>query len=211
MFSPRRNALAICAMLLCLAAPALAAVENLPGMDTAANMKEWLKLSDEQVNQLQPVIATRLEKSDAELDKLEAAKEPDVLGFLEASGKIRQEFNARIAKILTPDQLKQWETFKAEAQKDLVQESAKKQAVKLQTSLKLSDEQTGKIVPPLAKATQGKLDAVKKISDGKRISMRDKLSTKKAMEGINEELEKSLGVVLTGEQMAAYKAAKEKK
>jgi uncharacterized protein YjgD (DUF1641 family) len=211
MFSPRRNLLAFCAVLLCVAAPALAAIEDLPGMDTAANMKEWLKLSDEQVQQLQPVIATRVEKLDAELAKLEAAKEPDVLGFIEASGKIRKEFDDSIAKILTPDQLKQWASFKAEAQKDLVQESAKKQSVKLQTSLKLSDEQTGKIVPPLAKATQGKLDAVKKISNGGRISMRDKLSTKKAMESINSELDKALGVVLTGEQMAAYKAAKEKK
>jgi hypothetical protein len=41
--------------------------------------------------------------------------------------------------------------------------------------------------------------------------MRDKLSTKKAMEAINSQLEKSMGMVLTGEQMAAYKAAKEKK
>jgi hypothetical protein len=210
MFSPTRNLLVLCTVLLCLAAPALAAIEDLPGMDTAANMKEWLKLTDDQVKQLQPVIATRLEKSDAELAKLEAAEEPDVLGFLEASGEIRKEFNASIAKILTPEQLKQWENFKAEAQKDLVQESAKKQAANLQASLKLSDEQTGKIVPPLAKATQGKLDAVKKISDGKRISMRDKLKTKKAMEAVNSELEKSLGVVLTGEQMAAYKAATKK-
>jgi hypothetical protein len=210
MFSTTRNFLALCAVLLCLAAPALAAIEDLPRMDTAANMKEWLKLTDDQVQQLQPVIATRLEKSDAELAKLEAAEEPDVLGFLKASGDIRQEFNASLAKILTPEQLKQWEAFKAEAQKDLVQESAKKQAASLQTSLKLSDEQTGKIIPPLAKATQGKLDAVKKISDGRRISMRDKLKTKKAMEAVNAELEKSLATVLTGEQMAAYKAATKK-
>jgi hypothetical protein len=47
MFSTRRNVLAICAVLLCLAAPAFAAIEDLPGMDTAANMKEWLKLSDD--------------------------------------------------------------------------------------------------------------------------------------------------------------------
>jgi hypothetical protein len=189
--------------------PALAAVEDLPGMDTAANMKEWLKLTDDQVKQLQPVIATRLEKSDAELAKLEAA-ENRTFGFLKASGDIRNEFNASLAKILTPEQLKQWETFKAEAQKDLVHESAKKQAASLQTSLKLSDEQTGKIVPPLAKATQGKLEAVKKISDGRRISMRDKLKTKKAMEAVNADLEKSLSTVLTGEQMAAYKAATKK-
>jgi hypothetical protein len=210
MFSTTRNFIALCAVMLCLAAPALAAIEDLPGMDTAANMKEWLTLTDDQVKQLQPVIATRLEKADAEMAKLEAAEEPDVLGFLEASGKIRQEFNSSLEKILTPDQLKQWESFKAEAQKGLVQESAKKQAAMLQTSLKLSDEQTGKIIPPLAKANQGKLDAVKKLSDGRRISMRDKLKTKRAMEAINGELEKSLGTVLTGEQMTAYKAATKK-
>jgi len=211
MFTRRSSfAVLLCSGLIFMAATVPAAVEDLAGMDTAANMKEWLKLSDDQVKQLQPVIATRIEKADAELTKLEQAKEPDVLGFLEASGMIRKEFDASIAKILTPDQLKQWGSFKTEAEKGLVQDSARKQAAKLQSGLKLSDEQTAKVVPAMAKATQGKLDVLKKISDGTRISMRDKLSTKKAMEAINSELEKGLTAVLTGEQMTAYKAMKKK-
>lgn len=211
MFPHRTNLVSLlCAAALCLGTIALAAIEDLPGMDTAANMKEWLKLTDEQVQQLQPVIATRIEKVDAELTKLEQAEEPDVLGFLEASGNIRKEFDASIGKILTPDQLKQWASFKAEAEKGLVQESAKKQASTLQAGLKLSDEQAGKIVPPLTTATQGKLDVVKKLSDGRRISMRDKISAKKGMEAVNSQLEKALAQVLTGEQMTAYKAMKQK-
>ncbi len=46
---------------------AAAKVEDLPGMDSAANLKEWLKLTDDQVAKLEPVIDTRIEKVDAAL------------------------------------------------------------------------------------------------------------------------------------------------
>jgi Spy/CpxP family protein refolding chaperone len=193
-----------------LSLPVLAAVEDLPGMDTAANMKEWLKLSDEQVAKLEPVITTRIEKVDAALAKVDAAEEPDAVAFIEEYGAIKKEFNTGVAAILTPEQAKQWETFKAELEKDLVQEGAKKQSLEHQTVLNLTDEQAAKLEPALATSIQKKLDALQKLVDSGRISMRDKLQAKRTLGDINGELDKAMATVLTPEQLAEYKAAAEK-
>jgi hypothetical protein len=190
---------------------AAAAVEDLPGMDTAANMKEWLKLTDAQVAQLKPVIAARIQKTDAALAKVEAAKEPDPIKFLEEYGAIKKEFNAGVAGALTPDQLRQWESFKAELEKDLVASGAKKKAAALRAPLQLTDEQVGRLVPPMTVALQKKLDVLQKLSDGSRISIRDKRQAKKAIEAANDELVKAMSAFLSPNQVAAYQAATKKK
>jgi hypothetical protein len=206
-------ATATAAMLACLATPgaALAAVEDLPGMDTAANMKEWLKLTDAQVAQIKPLIAARIQKTDAALAKVEAAKEPDAMAFIQEWGGIKKEFNAGVAGVLTPDQLKQWEAFKAEMEKDLVASGAKKQAAALRAPLQLTDDQVTRLVPPMTVATQKKLDVLQKLADGGRISLRDKLKAKRALEGANDELVKAMSAFLSPNQVAAYQAATKKK
>jgi len=194
-----------------LSRPSVAAVEDLPGMDTATDMKEWLKLTDDQVAKLQPVIATRITKVDAALAKVEAAEKPDAMGFISEYGAIKKEFNAGVTNILTPDQAKQWATFKAQLEKDIVQAGAKKKLVAMQPALKLTDEQVAKLEPAMATATQKKIDLLQKLADTGRISMRDKLQAKKTIEGLNAELEKSMSAVMSPDQIAAYKASKEKK
>ena len=194
-----------------LSRPSFGALEDLPGMDTATDMKEWLKLTDDQVAKLQPVIATRITKVDAALAKVEAAEKPDAMGFISEYGAIKKEFNAGVTNILTPDQAKQWGAFKAELEKGIVQSGAKKQLAEMQTALKLTDEQVTKLQPAMATATQKKIDVLQKLADSGRVSMRDKLQAKKAMEGLNAELEKSMSAVMSPDQIAAYKASKEKK
>lgn len=180
-------------------------------MSTAANMKEWLKLTDDQVTKLNPVVDTRIQKVDAALAKVEAAEEPDAMAFIQEYGAIKQEFNAGVTNLLTPDQLKQWESFKAEAEKDLVQAGASKKLTTLQPVLSLTDEQVTKLQPAMATAVQKKVDVLQKLADSGRIGMRDKLQAKKALDGINSELEKSMSAVMSPDQIAGYKAATAKK
>jgi hypothetical protein len=209
----KKLALAVLAALT-LAIPsgaALAAVEDLPGMDTAANMREWLKLTDAQVAQLKPVIAARLQKMDAAMAKAEAAKEPDPMAFIQEMGAAKKEFNAGVAAALTPEQAGKWEGFKAELEKDLVASAAKKQAAALRAPLQLTEEQVTRLVPPMAVAIQKKVDVLQKLGDGGRISIREKLQAKRAIEGANEELVKAMSAFLSPNQVAAYQAATKKK
>ena len=208
-----RRFLAVCATLIMLTigAPCFAAVEDLPGMETATNMKEWLKLTDDQVTKLQPVIDTRITKVDAALAKVDAAEKPDAMEFIKEYGAIKKEFNTGVTNILTPDQLKQWDSFKAALETDIVQAGAKKQLAKMQSTLTLTDEQVTKLQPAMATSTQKKIDVLQKLADTGRISMRDKLQAKKSMEAINSELEKAMSAVMSPDQVKAYKASKEKK
>lgn len=208
-----RTLAAIFAAFAFTAAPgaAFAAVEDLPGMDTAASLKEWLKLTDAQVAQLRPVIATRLQKMDAAMAKVEAAKEPDAMAFIQEMGAAKKEFNAGVAGALTPEQAGQWEAFKAEMERDLVASAAKKQAAALRAPLQLTEEQVTRLVPPLTVATQKKLDVLQKLGDGGRISIREKLQAKRALEAANEELVKAMSAFLSPNQVGAYQAATKKK
>lgn len=203
----------IAAVLALAAAPgtAAAAVEDLPGMDTAANLKEWLKLTDAQVAQIKPVIATRLQRMDAAMAKVESAKEPDPMAFLQEMGAARKEFDAGVAAALTPEQSAKWGAFKAELEKDLVASAAKKQAAALRAPLQLTDEQVTRLVPPLTVATQQKVDVLQKLADGGRISIRDKLQAKRGLEAANDGLVKAMSAFLSPNQVAAYQAATRKK
>jgi len=212
--SKRLLALIAVAALLIVAAlphPSVAAVQDLPGMQTAADMTEWLKLTDDQVTKLEPVIDTRIKKVDAALAKVEAAEEPDALGFIKEYGAIKKEFNTGVTNILTPDQLKQWESFKAALEKDLVQAAANKQLANLQPTLHLTDEQVSRLQPAMGVAVQKKVDVLQKLADGGRISVRDKLKTKRALGDINSELEKSMSTVMSPDQLTGYKAAEKAK
>jgi len=209
--SKRFLATASMLVLLTASVPCLAAIEDLPGMDTATNMKEWLKLTDDQTTKLQPVIDTRITKVDAALAKVDAAEKPDAMEFIKEYGAIKKEFNTGVTNILTPDQLKQWGSFKAALETDLVQAGAKKQLATMQSSLTLTDEQVTKLQPAMATSTQKKIDVLQKLADTGRVSMRDKLQAKKAMEGINSELEKAMSAVMSPDQVKAYKASKETK
>ena len=207
------SSVAVAALLIAAgpAHPSTAAVWDLPGMDTAADMGEWLKLTDNQLTTLEPVIATRVQKMDAALARVEAAEEPDALGFIREYGEIKKEFDAGVLRILTPDQSKQWESFKAELEKDLVQAGASKQLATMQPALHLTDEQMTRLQPAMATAVQGKIDVLQKLADGGRISLRDKLRAKRAMGDINGELEKAMSAVMSPDQIAGYKAAMDKK
>jgi len=203
--------LAVLIALMSFTAGVQAGVADLPGAETAASMREWLQLTDDQVTKLVPVIDTRIQKVDAALAKVDAAEEPDAMGFIEEYGAIKKEFDAGVTNILTPDQSKQWGSFKAELEKDLAQAGAKKQLLQLQPALKLTDDQVTKLQPAMATAVQKKIDVLQTLAATGRISARDKLKAKRALDGLNAELEKSMSGVLSPDQLAGYKATKEKK
>jgi hypothetical protein len=119
----------------------------------------------------------------------------------------KKEFSEGVASVLTPDQAKQWDAFKVELEKELVDAASHNQLKKMKPTLQLTDEQVTKLQPAMATALQKKLDVLQKLADGRRISMRDKLGAKRSLGNINEDLEKSMSEVVSPEQMKAYKGA----
>ena len=195
------------------AAPAAAAAPaaDVASMDAAASLREWLHLTDDQVAKIQPLVETRVTRVDAALEKVEAAEKPDAMGFIKEYGQIRKEFDAGVTNVLTPDQAKQWESFKVELEKELSTAGARKQLAGLQPALKLTDEQVTKLTPAMATANQQKIDVLQKLADGGRISVRDKLKAKNGLGDANSELEKTMATIVSPDQLSQYKAIQEKK
>ena len=81
----------------------------------------------------------------------------------------------------------------------------------LRAPLQLTEDQVTRLVPPMTVALQKKLDVLQKLSDGSRITIRDKLQAKKGIEGANDELVKAMSAFLSPNQVAAYQAATKKK
>ena len=193
------------------AASAATDVPDLAGMDAAASLSEWLKLTDDQKAKLKPVMETRFTKVDAAMAKMESAEEPDAMGFIKEYGEIKKEFDAGVTNILTPDQSKQWASFKLQLEKELSEAGAHKQLAALQPELKLTDEQVTKLTPAMATANQKKIDVLQKLADGGRISLRDKKKAKGGMDDANKELEKTMATIVSPDQLTQYKAIQEKK
>ena len=134
-----------------------------------------------------------------------------MLGFVKEYGAIRKEFDAGVTRVLTPDQLKQWTSFQAELEKDLAKAGARKQLLALQPALKLTDEQVGKLEPPMTTAMEGKIDLLQKLGAESRIGARDKLKAKRTLDGISANLEKAMAQVVSPDQLAGYKDIQAKK
>lgn len=184
---------------------------ELPGVEALAGMKDSLKLTDDQVARLQPVITARIEQVDAALAALEAADEPDVAGFIKQYGDIRKGFDDGVMKILTLDQRGPWESYKVELEQGLVTGNATKQLANLKSALKLSDDQVTRLRPAVTAAIQGKLDLFQKLAASGHIDIREKHRAWSALDKLNEDLEKSIYSVLLLDQRPAFKEMTGKK
>jgi len=193
------------------AAPAATAVPDLAGMDASASLGDWLKLSIDQKAKLYPIMENRFTKVDAALAKVEAAEEPDIMGFISEYGKIKKDFDTSVTAILTPDQAKQWDSFKIQLEKELSEAGARKQLAGLQPQLKLTEEQVTKLTLPMATANQKKIDVLQKLADSGRIGLRDKLKAKNGMGDANAQLEKTMATIVSPEQPAGYQGNQGKK
>jgi hypothetical protein len=174
------------------------------GAEFTARMKASLQLSDEQVTRLQPVIVRRIEGTDAALVTLESAEEPDVAGFITNYGEIKRTFEADVMKVITLDQRKPWEAFKAEFEKDLVTEGATKRLMELRTLLNLTEDQVTRMRPAMTTALQKKLDLFQGLMDDKYINVREKRRARRELDDLNAELGKSISAVLTVDQRLVY-------
>ncbi len=202
--STSRRLLALAAVML-FASATVALAADATGSSTATSLKEWLKLSDDQVEKLRPIIKDRVIKGDAALDKLEAGNPPNINAYLEERKEIKDEFQAKAKEILTPEQQKQMQELRVEIEKAFVQESAAKSLSDMQVALNLSDEQVKKIEPAVTSSTQGTLDLLQELGAKGKLEKSDIDAATAALDKIGVDLDKAVTGVLTPDQLETYK------
>ncbi len=201
-----RRLAALVALLLMAAAAAVLAADPDPGAATATSLKEWLKLSDEQVLQLKPVIVERVVRMDAALDTLEAGNPPDLNRFLAERKKIKDDFQKKAQQILTPEQQKKMPDLRDKIEKAFVEAAADESLADWRILLGLTDDQVTKLEPVAIKSTQGALDLLQEIGDKGKVEPADIEKGRQSLEKIYADLDKEVAKVLTPEQLAKYQA-----
>ena len=199
----RRLIAFMAAMLIASAAAALAA-DPIPGASTATSLKEWLKLSDEQVAKLKPVIIERVTKMDAALDTLDAGNPPDVNRFLAERKAVKDDFQNKAKEILTPEQQKQMLELRDKIEKAFVDEAAAENLADMRILLGLTDEQVAKLEPGMVKATQSTLDLLQDVGSKGKLAQSDVDAALKTLDKIEGDLDKAITGILNPEQLAKY-------
>ena len=203
---PGRRLAALVALLLMAAAPAVLAADPDPGAATATSLKEWLKLSDEQVLQLKPVIVERVVRMDAALDTLEAGSPPDLNRFLTERKAIKDDFQKKAKEILTPEQQKKMLDLRDKIEKAFVEAAADENLADWRILLGLTDEQVTKLEPAVIKSTQSALDLLQGLGDKEKVEPADIEKGRQSLDKIYADLDKDVAKVLTPEQLAKYRA-----
>ena len=203
---PGRRLAALVALLLMAAAPAVLAADPDPGAATATSLKEWLKLSDEQVLQLKPVIVERVVRMDAALDTLDAGNPPDLNRFLAERKTIKNDFQKKAKEILTTEQQKKMLDLRDKIEKAFVEAAADENLADWRILLGLTDEQVTKLEPAVIKSTQSALDLLQELGDKEKVEQADIEKGRQSLNKIYADLDKNIAKVLTPEQLAKYQA-----
>jgi hypothetical protein len=189
-------------MLIASAAVALAA--DAPGTSTTTSFKEWLKLSDDQVAKLRPVITDRIVKMDAALDTLDAGNPPDLNRFLAERKTIKDDFQKKAKEILTPEQQKQMQEVRAKIETAFVQEAANDNLADMRILLGLTDEQVKKLEPAMLKSTQSTLDLLQEYGNKGKLEKAEIEKARAGLDKIDADLDKAITGVLNPDQLAKY-------
>jgi hypothetical protein len=203
---PGRRLAALVALLLMAAATAVLAADPDPGAATATSLKEWLKLSDEQVLQLKPVIVERVVRMDAALDTLDAGNPPDLNRFLAERKMIKDGFQKKAKEILTPEQQQKMLDLRDKIEKAFVEAAADENLADWRILLGLTDEQVAKLEPAVIKSTQGALDLLQELGDKEKVEPADIEKGQRSLDQIYVDLDKDVAKILTPEQLAKYQA-----
>jgi len=203
---PGRRLAALVALLLMATAAAVLAADPDPGATTATSLKEWLKLSDEQVLQLKPVIVERVVRMDAALDTLDAGNPPDLNRFLAERKTIKDDFQKKAKEILTTEQQKKMLDLRDKIEKAFVEAAADENLADWRILLGLTDEQVTKLEPAVIKSTQSALDLLQELGDKEKVEQADIEKGRQSLNKIYADLDKNIAKVLTPEQLAKYQA-----
>jgi hypothetical protein len=177
--------------------------------DIMAMLTQELKLSPEQAKQLGAELkqfAGTLDRLKSEQDQKEEDADPDAL--IKGAKKAQDEYLQAIKKILTPDQLNQYNALKEKAIKGTLRDLVEIQLMDNQSKLGITDEQITKLVPIMGDSLYQAITLVWQHA-GKRLRVGQKIKLAKQLKHIQKDAHDAASKVLTPEQLQAWDKHKE--
>jgi hypothetical protein len=184
-----------------------AGAEPWTALEVAAYLEERLGLSREQVRDLRPAIEAYASAVSAAIDSRRGDGPEGWSGLLDEIEAHHQTFSAELARVLTPEQLKELDALRTEVKEGAAARLEQEALRGLQERLSLSEPARQQVVSILQEDWRRKRELVERYR-GKagRPAPRD---IGKELAAIHEDTEARLGGVLTPAQLAEFHAYRE--
>jgi hypothetical protein len=176
--------------------------------DVMAELTEALKLSDEQVVDVEKAMTAYLTNLDNAQAKYEDQEEPDGQAMLGEFKKIRDDYYKNLQKILSKDQWKLYEAIREKILHELFSEIAGLRIIDLKEPLSLTDDQMEKMKPVMGKALRDFVGTIFEYGDQK-MNKRTQLRMGSSLKGIKSEMDSQMKTILSEEQIATWDKIRE--
>ena len=171
-------------------------------------LKEELKLNDEQTGQLSSLIDKFANDLNAAIEKNDT-EEPDPKALLSDIKVVREQFNEDLEQILTEEQMEKYLAYVDQVLNEIIGDIAEIKLLDLKPILELTDDQITQLKPVLTKSIKGVLSTIWEYVD-KRMGMRNKAKIGKTLKKIQSETKEATEKILSPNQIKAWEEYKEK-
>ena len=176
--------------------------------EIVAELKTKLNLNEQQEKDLTAALQDLAKQLDDLIAKQEAAKEdaePDA--FIDGVKDAQKDYQAKLTKILTPEQLENYNALREKAIMDMMKDLAEIKLLDIQPDVGFSDEQLQKLVPVLAESMRGFMKIAWEHA-GKRLRVGQKIKVAKDLKHIQSNAQKQVKEILTEDQMKKWEELK---
>jgi hypothetical protein len=195
-------------MMLLFLGTSIAQAQEEVSEDVMAKMTELLELSDKQQVEVATLLARFRSNVDYILVKYEGEAEPDVGKMI---GEIREErdsYRRELQTILSPNQMKTYETKVNEVLTDMFNDLAEIRLIDIQDQLSLTDGQIESLTPILGRSIMRTMQVLIQ-NAGVKLTLPKKIGIKNDLKKIEKEKRDGMSQILTPDQLAAYDKYKE--
>lgn len=171
-------------------------------------LKEELKLNDEQTDQLSSLIDKFVNELNAAVEKNDT-EEPDPKALLQDIKEVREQYKDDLEEILTEDQMEAYLAYVDKVFDEIIGDIAEIKLLDLKPVLDLTNDQITKLRPVLTKSIRGVLSTIWKYVD-KRMGVRNKVKIGKTLKRIQSDARTEAEKILSPQQLKTWDELKEK-
>ncbi len=176
--------------------------------EIAATISSELELSDEQAGEMKELMTIYRGELDRTLAKYEGQEEPDPGAMIGEIRDIRDEYRAKLSKVLTKDQMNGYTGIIDGVLIEMFNDIAEIRLMDLQDPLELSDGQVEKLIPIMGKGLHGMIKIIFE-NAGTRLTLPKKISIGKKVKKVQKDMEKEVKTVMTTGQYDKWMAMRE--
>ena len=176
--------------------------------DIVAELKPKLDLNDQQVKDLSAALGELGKQLHTLIEKQEAAREDDdTEDFIKGVKQAQADYQKNLKGILSDKQLQTYNELREAAIMDMMKDLAEIKLLDIQLKVGFSDEQLEKLVPVMATSMRGFMKIAWE-NAGKHLRLRHKIKIAKKLKHIQNDAQKQVQQILTGEQYQKWEELK---